>query len=481
MNPALRQSITDELIGYRRELGYVPAAVVADLAEVCGRSPRTLWRWAEQGEPAAGVRGGASGEEPAGLSERQLETVIAFSGNVTAAWRDLRAAGQAVPSRRTFHRRWQATEPTVRAYATDGADGLKAHQLYTRWQAEERNHTWNIDHEELPVWVVPTGSRTPVKPWLTSVLDDCTRTAMGVVVTFGRPGAEQAVAALAESMRLKPTSRGDQWLGGVPAGVRFDHAAEFKGRLWRQALARLGIAPRPTYPYLSHLNGKVERFQRTTQDEFCAHLPGYTGGPRTLSRRDLFGADAPELLTEPLLTELVLDWVDRYNTERGHDALAGRAPLQAWCEQHTPLRQLSDEQLRLSMLISEHAHKVTKNGVRLDKVDYTAPELADKVGGEVEARFLPHDRSFIEVFQGGQWVCSAWPHADLTPRGGRQAAPAQARAVHAGAVAARRRGRAASAARRRRQPRAAGAGPGVGGRRPRRPRRRRRRAARPRR
>lgn len=421
MNPhaLLRQRAVEEMNQLRELHGYVPHGVVAELAEVVGRSERTVWRWLAE-DTASAAQGSdreAQQEQERPLGELELEVIVACGGNVAAAHRNLVQAGESVPSERTLRRRWEKADPTLRAYVTGGADALKDVQLYRRYETPERNLMWDIDHQELPVSVVPKGHRTPQKPWLTTVIDDCTRMVMSQILTFGRPGAEEVVAALADGMRLKPTTSGEA-VGGVPQAVRCDHAAEFKGRLFRESLLRLGVAVQPTYPYLSHLNGKVERFHRTLQDEFCATLPGYTHGPRTLSKRDLFGSEA-EPLHEKLFLELLLDWVERYNTERPHQTLEGRTPLQAWCDHHTPLRQVDVDQLRLSMVISEDDRKVTKSGVRFDRVDYTSPDLPP-VGTKVEVRYLPHDRSFIEVFYDGQWACTAWPHANLTDEEVRQ-------------------------------------------------------------
>lgn len=136
--------------------------------------------------------------------------------------------------------------------ATDGVEGLKAVQLRTLWTAPHRNHTWQIDHEELPVWVLPRGRKTPEKPWITVIEDDNTRYVLSVLVTFGRPNAEQVIATLGDAMRRKDTTVDGQWVGGVPVRIISDNGAEFLGELYRVSLARLGVAKQRTYPYSGH-------------------------------------------------------------------------------------------------------------------------------------------------------------------------------------------------------------------------------------
>ena len=70
------------------------------------------------------------------------------------------------------------------------------------------------------------------------------------------------------------------------------------------------IKLRPVRPASPHLNGKVERSQRTDLDEFY----------RTA---DLKSSDLSQRLEE---------WQDHYNQYRIHGSLNGRTPWEAWGE-----------------------------------------------------------------------------------------------------------------------------------------------------
>lgn len=71
-----------------------------------------------------------------------------------------------------------------------------------------------------------------------------------------------------------------------------------------------GIKFRPIKPASPHLNGKVERSQRTDIEEFYAT------------------AD----LKAPNLSACLQEWQDHYNQQRPHGSLGGRTPWQAWYE-----------------------------------------------------------------------------------------------------------------------------------------------------
>jgi transposase InsO family protein len=71
-----------------------------------------------------------------------------------------------------------------------------------------------------------------------------------------------------------------------------------------------GIKFRPIKPASPHLNGKVERSQRTDIEEFYATLD----------------------LKTPDLSQQLQSWQDHYNQHRPHGSLGGRTSWQVWYE-----------------------------------------------------------------------------------------------------------------------------------------------------
>jgi len=80
-----------------------------------------------------------------------------------------------------------------------------------------------------------------------------------------------------------------------------------------------GIKFRPNKPASPHLNGKVERSQKTDLEEFWATV-------------DLAGVDLEKKLD---------DWQVYYNEFRPHGSLRGRTPWERWFELavQTPLTE----------------------------------------------------------------------------------------------------------------------------------------------
>lgn len=91
--------------------------------------------------------------------------------------------------------------------------------------------------------------------------------------------------------------------------LQTDNGTEFLAYKVRDRLLQLGIKHRPIRPASPHLNGKVERAQKTVLDEFYA----------TTS------------LDSPTLAEDLGVWLVDYNYRRIHGSL-GKTPMQRWAE-----------------------------------------------------------------------------------------------------------------------------------------------------
>lgn len=99
--------------------------------------------------------------------------------------------------------------------------------------------------------------------------------------------------------------------------VQTDRGGEFFAQKVQEKLMQCGIKFRPVRPASPHLNGKVERSQKTDKIEFWANCD--------LSDQDL---------------ELRLaEWQHYYNWRRPHGALKGKTPIERVCElgERTPI------------------------------------------------------------------------------------------------------------------------------------------------
>jgi transposase InsO family protein len=88
--------------------------------------------------------------------------------------------------------------------------------------------------------------------------------------------------------------------------VLTDNGAGYKSFAWRDLCAELAVTHSRTRPYRPQTNGKVERFNRTLNDEW-ARVRVY----RRNSDRD----------------QALDRWLHRYNHHRCHTALGGETPM----------------------------------------------------------------------------------------------------------------------------------------------------------
>lgn len=425
----------------RRPDGTVPVAVVDQVAADLQVSTRQVRRW-----QAKAVQDDAAGEAVFGDPADPDATVSPFGAVRMVGAGSLR--GYVPTSRhleviagcRTKKAAWQAirNEPGVPDYrgfllacarldralhsmvAGDGRDGLVRQRIYAPQIVERRNQRWELDEQELPMRVLPHRGTRAIHPRKTTIIDASTRAVMASIL-HERPANSSIIAALiAKAIKgrnyVDPKTGEIIFLGGVPDEIVWDNAAcNLSEHVTAVALA-LRFIGTAVNPFAGYEKGKIERFQQTEQRELYDTLPGATHGPKSFSGMQYWNSSDTELLSMDMTRSLAEEWEDRYNLGRPHSALAGATPLEAWAAQTGPLRVVQPEQLHDAMLKPAREHTVNKSGIRFENHDYLAPELNSYVGRKVEIRYLPHLRAedrYLEVFFGGEWLCTAIPAENL--------------------------------------------------------------------
>jgi putative transposase len=380
-DPERRQAAVERL-GQLRASGELTAAHVRLAASGLGVRERTVWRWLRlpAGQPTAGA-----GRVLYQLSEADREAYTRYRGNVAAVHRARQAvlaspdapvvlaAGVPVPAslrdgwrgarpvtERTLQRAFRRELTAAQAAAwAEGEQGQRAAGVYLTRPAGHRNQTWEMDHKQLPILVMPPRGAACC-PWLTSVIDDATRVLAGWAIAL-TPHTGTVLTAVRMALVHDP-DRGP--FGAVPDRVRIDRGLEFAAEAVRDAFAALSIEPRRLPAFQPHRKGKIERVHRTIDQTLLCGLPGFTGGPRDAAGRlygpldDRFAArmraagDPVTPLPIEAFAGLFGQWADWYNNERPHDGLDGRTPLQAWQDDPGPLHRISAGKLRHLLLAS---------------------------------------------------------------------------------------------------------------------------------
>jgi putative transposase len=347
------------------------------------------------------------------IDEQMITAVFLMTGNVAGAYTLLKEqmGREDLPSVRHFLRVVNGELGSLMlAYAQGGAKKARDFKVYLATETVHRNHTWELDHTELPIWVVPHGHKTAVRPWLTVVFDRAARYPLSWVLTFGRPSVEEVRACLIQAMTLRTAPDGVTVVGGKPLRTVWDRGLEFLARSITESCMRLGVIPIALPAYSPHLKPHLERFWDFLKDRALPPLPGYTDDVSDVRGHN---AIADACLGEAEFLLKLADWFDWYITKHVHSSL-GCTPLEAWQRDTTPIVEVSPDRLWEDFLVAKKQVTVSKNGVRFETITFMAPELVGKVGREVEVRYLPQDRSFIEVFCDGEHVCTATSRKELS-------------------------------------------------------------------
>lgn len=305
------------------------------------------------------------------------------------------ARGVRGPSYGTVRQIIGSLDPGMVTLALEGAASYRdRYELALRRQAKRPNAMWQADHTMLDILVVGTDGK-PVRPWLTVILDDCSRAVCGYTVSLGAPSAMNTALALRQAMWHK-TDPG--WpMCGIPEVLYVDHGSDFtSGQLTRTAV---DLHIRLIYSAVARPQGrgKIERFFGTVNTEFLAALPGYlaAGGPRP----------TPALSVAELDTALE-EFVATYNG-RTHSEL-GVSPRAAWiAEGWLPRMPENLEDLDGLLLTVVQSRVVRRDGIRFQGLRYISPTLAGYVGRPVVIRYDPRDITEIRVFDHDEFVCKA--------------------------------------------------------------------------
>ncbi|WP_329408013.1 hypothetical protein OG563_37880 [Nocardia vinacea] len=114
--------------------------------------------------------------------------------------------------------------------------------------------------------------------------------------------------------------------------------------------------------YTPYLKGTVEMINGAAEEMLFAQLPRYTHRQTQISGAPV-DPDQPALTFEAFVAE-VLAWVEWWNTQHAIDELGGRAPLESWLADPTPVHEVDETKLWMFTLEdSRRQRKITTKGI----------------------------------------------------------------------------------------------------------------------
>lgn len=304
--------------------------------------------------------------------------------------------GWPVPSYSTVHSIVTALDPQLLTLAHDGPAALRdRYELVYRRQSDRPNQLWQADHTELDLLVLDHDGR-PARPWLTVVLDDCSRAVAGFTVFLGAPSALNLSLALRQAIWHKPE---DDWpVHGLPDVLYADHGSDFTSDHLAQVTADLHIRLVHSTVARPQGRGKLERLFGTITTELLPDLPGHLVRGKPAS---------PPRLTLPELDTAVRRWITGTYHQRPHSE-TGQPPHEAWLSDGwLPRTPDTLEQLDLLLVQVAAPRMVHRDGIRFQGLRYLDPTLAAYVGEAVTIRYDARDLGEIRVFHRDRFLCRA--------------------------------------------------------------------------
>src|SRR5246127_2441918 len=259
--------------------------------------------------------------------------------------------------------------------------GLSERQLlapaaHKKFEAEHSNQIWQSDMLFGPYVQRPGGGK--MQAMLHAILDDASR-----LIPHAQFYASQGLDACLDCLRHAMAAR------GVPLRLYIDNAKIYRSPQLARIGASLGTLIIHSRPYQPEGRGKIERFFRTSREQFLANL------------------DPKRLLSLDELNDRLWVWIESVYHRAEHSAL-GTTPLARWQRDIEQIRQLPPT-TDLRRLFFHRLDRVVRRDSTflLSTLLYEAPpHLA---GQRVEVRFDPLDAAQVEIWFQGKLEVTARP------------------------------------------------------------------------
>lgn len=382
----------------------VPLAV---LARHYGIGLRTLERWHARYR-AAGFEGlGPTTRADAGGHHLPTELITLIEGlgltrprpSIATIHRTVAKAcasqGWPIPSYAVVWSIISSLDPAMVTLAVEGPASYRdKYELALRRAAEQPNAMWQADHTLLDILLVGTNGK-PIRPWLTVIIDDCSRAICGYTVFVDAPSSMQTALALRQAIWHKPDPA---WpMCGIPDVLYVDDGSDFTSDHLTHTAVDLHIRLIHSAVARPQGRGKIERFFGTINTELLPDLPGHLTSGRPWPAPALTLADL-----DTAISSFIADYNDRPHSE------LGTSPRAAWiADGWLPRMPDSLEDLDALLLTVAHPRTVRRDGIHFQGLRYVSPTLAGFVGRPVVIRYDPRDITEIRVFDHDDFLCRA--------------------------------------------------------------------------
>lgn len=267
-----------------------------------------------------------------------------------------------------------------------------------------------MDHCKLDYFVIDEGTGLPLgRPWLTLLIDTCTRYIVGFYIGFEEPsnvstarGIRNAISPKHDLLATVPNilNTWDAW--GVIDTIVVDNGLDFHGEVIEAGCFRYGMKIQFCPRKKAWFKGRVERFFRTLGLKLLGNISGKTF--ESIFSREDYDPSKNAIITLGTLRMVVLKWIVDYYHQCPHRGINKLTPSEVWAEKIVNTDQmLPDSSVLLDAAFSKlDTRRLTKDGIELDSLYYQSEDLRrlrEEHGSEitVQIQIMDDDLGWIIV------------------------------------------------------------------------------------
>lgn len=267
-----------------------------------------------------------------------------------------------------------------------------------------------MDHCKLDFFVIDESTGLPLgRPWLTLLIDTCTRYIVGFYIGFEEPsnvstarGIRNAIAPKHDLLATVPNIVNTWEAWGVIDTIIADNGQDFHGETIEAGCFRYGIKLQFCPRKKAWFKGKVERFFRTLGLKLIGNISGKTF--ENIFKREDYDPAKHATITLVTLRMVVLKWIVDYYHQRPHRGLKQLTPADVWAEKIVNTDQMLPESSVLldSAFSKLETRRLTKDGIEMDSLFYQSDDLRkvrERYGSEitVQVQIMDDDLGWIIV------------------------------------------------------------------------------------
>ncbi|MBO9873520.1 MULTISPECIES: DDE-type integrase/transposase/recombinase [Xanthomonas] len=257
----------------------------------------------------------------------------------------------------------------------------------------------SMDHCRLDLFVVDAETGLPLgRPWLTVILDECTRMILGFSLSFDEPSALTVMRALRHAIMPK-TELGDvtnPWpTWGAVRTLVVDNGLEFHGDSVKYAVGQFGTIIQTCPRRRPWYKGKIERFFRSIQTSLISLVPGRTFS--SIFDRGDYDSSKNAVITLDTLNRVIHMWIVDIYHQTTHSVL-GQSPIAKWESLIDKVdRSLPDSAEWVDASFGKPGRRVLGHeGILFDSLAYNsceAGELRRRVGDRITVDIITNDEN----------------------------------------------------------------------------------------